>query len=171
MSGVVIGLFVVCIVLVAAVTLLRRPKPMEGELLRMRESVAVAVIGVVVLAYCLIVGVWLTNRGTASSLELLFFVGIGMAVGCAALLWYLVRCTIVTGAGVIAVGPLGGQVSLRWGDIVRMKLENGRLVLLDLADRQCTVSGSKKQMAEFAKIAKEHLKPELGQSISQLLAG
>ena len=165
----VVGLFFACLIFTVAVVLLRRPKPEEGELLRLRESVAVAVIGAVVLVFCLVVGLWLADRGLTQPLELALFVGIGMVLGCVSLLWYFVRCTIVTDERVIAVGALGNRISLRWVEIVRLKLENGRLVLLDFSGRQCAVAGSKKQMAAFAAIAKEHLRPELRESIGQLI--
>ena len=171
MSGMVIGLFVACMGFAVVASVLRRPKPEPGELMRLRESVALAVIGVVVPVFCLAAGLWLVNRGGTQATELFLFVSAGMLLGCVSLLWYFVRCTIVTDERVIAVGPLGGRITLRWIEIARLKLENGRLVLLDFSGRQCAVAGSKKQMAAFAAIAKKHLRPELRESIGQLIDG
>ena len=158
------GSFIACVLFAAAVFLLRRAKPLEGELLRLRESPAVAVLGIVVLVFCLVVGLRLSG-GQVQATELVLFSGVGMVLGCVSLLWYLVRCTIVTEDAVVAVGLLGGQVTLRWGEIVRLKLENGRLLLLDFAGRQCTVAGGKKELAAFAAIARKRLKPGVGAAV------
>ena len=148
MSGLIWALFGVSLVFTVAVVLLRRPRAEQGELLRLRESPAVGVIGLVLWGFCLWVGLTLDRREGIGA-ELTLFLLVGLVLSCVSLLWYLVRCTIVTADRVIAVGPLGGRVTLRWAEIIRLKLENGRLV----------------QMAAFAVIAKEHLKSGVGTAV------
>ena len=116
---------------------LRRPRRRAEELLRVRESPAVAVIG--------------------------------LLLGAVSLLWYFVRCIIATPQGVLAVGMTGEEQLLRWDQITRLKLENGRLLLLDVAGRQCAVGGSRRAQLAFVRLAQERLRPGVGAAVLQAL--
>ena len=155
MSGLIWALFGVSLVFTVAVVLLRRPRAEQGELLRLRESPAVGVIGLVLWGFC---------RREGIGTELTLFLLVGLVLSCVSLLWYLVRCVIITETGILAVSMLGGRTLLRWNEIVRLKVERGQLQLLDLAGRQCTVGGSKQKLAQFVDLARPRLRPGVGEA-------
>ena len=92
-----------------------------------------------------------------------------LLLGAVSLLWYFVRCIIATPQGVLAVGMTGGEQLLRWDQITRLKLENGRLLLLDVAGRQCAVGGSRRAQLAFVRLAQERLRPGVGAAVLQAL--
>ena len=94
---------------------------------------------------------------------------IGLLLGAVSLLWYFVRCIIATPQGVLAVGMTGEEQLLRWDQITRLKLENGRLLLLDVAGRQCAVGGSRRAQLAFVRLAQERLRPGVGAAVLQAL--
>lgn len=163
MSGLIWALFGVSLVFTVVVVLLRRPRAEQGELLRLRESPAVGVIGLVLWGFCLWVGLTLDRREGVGT-ELTLFLLVGLVLSCVSLLWYLVRCVIITETGILAVSMLGGRTLLRWNEIVRLKVERGQLQLLDLAGRQCTVGGSKQKLAQFVDPARPRLRPGVGEA-------
>lgn len=166
------------LLLVPAVTLLvialRRPRRGQGELLRVKESPAVAVMGLVLWGFALWLAVWMSGMQLPVGPAVLvtdygLCLMIGLVLGAVSLLWYFVRCTIATEQGVLSVGMTGERQLLRWDQITRLKLENGRLLMLDLAGRQCSVGGSRRTQLAFVRLARTRLREGVGKAVLDAL--
>lgn len=161
----------------AALIFFKRAKREEDELLRVRESRAVAVLGGLLWAfalgmylYCLLAPgrLYTTESG---AVNVAVFLGMGLAFGAAALLTYFVKCTVATERGVLAVGLLGGRELLAWRNIIKLQEANGRLMLLDAKGRQCSVGGNQEQLRQFVQLAKERLRPGVGAAVLKSMEG
>lgn len=151
-----------------------RPRRRAEELLRVRESPAVAVIGLLLWGFSVLLLVWLSGMELPAGPAILLSEAglcllIGLLLGAVSLLWYFVRCIIATPQGVLAVGMTGEEQLLRWDQITQLKLENGRLLLLDVAGRQCAVGGSRRAQLAFVRLAQERLRPGVGAAVLQAL--
>lgn len=168
MLTIMLVIFAVVMPGTAALIFFKRPRREEDELVRVRESRAVAVMGGLLWAfalgmylYCLLAPgrLYTTESG---AVNVAVFLGMGLAFGAAALLTYFVKCVIATGRGVLAVGMLGGRELLAWHNIIKLQEANGRLLLLDAKGRQCSVGGNQEQLRQFVLLAKERLRPGVG---------
>lgn len=169
-----IGLSVLAFAATLLVLALRRPGPQPGELLRVRESPAVAVLGVLLWGFSVFLLVWMSGLQLPAGPAVLateygLCLLIGLVLGGVSLLWYFVRCIVATEQGVLAVGMTGGRQLLRWDQITRLKLENGRLLLLDVAGRQCAVGGSRAAQLAFARLARARLREGVGKPVLDAL--
>ena len=160
----------------AALIVTRRVRPQQGELLRVRESPAVIVLGVLLWAfalglylYCLLVPGRLYQTASGAGTMALFF-GMAAVIGSAALLTGFVRCTVATEKGVLDVGMFGEMTLLGWANIIKLKEANGRLMLLDVRGHQCSVGGRSGELAAFAALAQQRLRPGVGAAVLQNLA-
>ena len=108
MLTIMLVIFVAAVPGTAALIFFKRAKREEDELLRVRESRAVAVLGGLLWAfalgmylYCLLAPgrLYTTESG---AVNVAVFLGMGLAFGAAALLTYFVKCTVATERGASA---------------------------------------------------------------------
>lgn len=167
-------LFPVAVAALICFLLLKRPKPVEGMLLCVREVKAVAVLGFLLwgcacamILYCYAVpgGIYKTDAGAS---EVGFFLLICIVLGAVSVLSYFMKRVMITGEQITAIGIWGGQTTVLWNAVVRLQLSGGgRIMLLDKGGAQVTVGGNTRHLRSFARLAEQYLRPGIGADVLQ----
>lgn len=165
-------------ILVVAATLIliatRRPKKEQpGELFRIREISITSLLGLMLwleAGFILYYGIMMPERLITSSqaeINVYIFLILSILAGAFMLLYYFVKCAIVTKDGVIGISPLGEKTVLKWKEVASLKLNTGkRLTLINKeATKKITVGGEQASYKNFLRIACKEIPPEAGDDI------
>ncbi|MEM1485776.1 hypothetical protein V6615_13035 [Oscillospiraceae bacterium PP1C4] len=165
-------LFGAAVIVTAATISLKRCKPLEDELFRIREIPMTAVLGIALWAeaagilYVLstVPERLLTNQN--ASVNSYVFLTVSIILGSGMLLYRTVKIIIVCQNVVVYVSLLGKKTVLRWDEVSNLKLSHSkRLTMISEDGKKITVGGEKQSYGRFIILASQKLEPETGEEI------
>ena len=170
---------VLCVVLLSltAIQIKRRqPQQQQGELLRLSETKATAVMGGMLIAlgffilYMKTVNVTIAGTDQTSYLFVGGFALMCVAIGCGIMAYTFLQKVIAFEDKVVFIPIIGRTKQLYWNEISEIKvpfLTNNATFI----GKSCkfTVGGEPKTYKEFIKIAKKKVKPEVVSDVLEKL--
>lgn len=145
----------------------------SGERFRIREISLTALLGAMLwleAAFILYYGLTVPERIITSAraeINVYIFLFLSIIGGSFMLLYYFVKCCIVTDDGIIGISPFGKKTVLKWKEVASLQLGVGkRLTLISKeATKKITVGGEQSSYKNFLRIACQEIRPEAGDDV------